>query len=55
MYSKLISVVSFSVLSTLTVPALAHSGHTSIPHIHGGLELLLAIVVAIIIYRILKN
>jgi len=55
MYSKLASVVSCLVLSTLTVPALAHTGHTSIPHIHGGLELLLAIVVAVIVYRILKN
>ena len=55
MYSKLASVVGFSMLSTFTVPALAHSGHTSIPHIHGVLELLLAIVVAFIIYRIVKN
>ncbi len=55
MYSKLASAVGFSVIATLAAPVFAHPGHTSIPHIHGALELVLAIVVAIIVYRILKN
>ena len=56
MYSKLINMTICLVLFLLATPAFSHLGHTSVPHTHGGIEILLiSFAIAVIVYRIIKK